>query len=265
MNNLTSDWPLSWGVDLWSRKRLAGLAPKLPETENHESFAFLKKVVSEIARSYRGGLSYVSSLKLPDGMMDGPKFWELNNFWPYYKNVKAPVLIFSTHSDPVVPYRLNSQTLQNKTLHVDSSNISVVDFPEGMHCTLPIPYDWKALSTLVQSYVMSHSPGFKIQERSLEMEIADSDKGLKLQYKVRRPEIKENFVRLTIDLADEKDKNREMNLNLPLSQFDFRFFNPEMSASEQWMMERWLNQNLNLKIVAKDGKSYLRATWPVAR
>ncbi len=55
-----------------------------------------------------------------------------------------------------------------------------------------------------------------------------------------------------------------MNLSLPLAQFDFRFFNSELSASEQEMIVRWLNQNLKLQMFHDGGKARLKAAWPVA-
>ncbi|HEY8269712.1 MAG TPA: hypothetical protein VIG33_02405, partial [Pseudobdellovibrionaceae bacterium] len=84
MKNLTSEKPFSFLVDLWSQKRLAGLAKKMTAVENHESFAFLPKMISEVVRTYHGGLSYVSSVKLPAGVEDGPQFFQLNDFWKNY-------------------------------------------------------------------------------------------------------------------------------------------------------------------------------------
>ncbi len=47
-------------VDLWSQQRLSGLNQKLPALVTYDGFSFLKKAIVEIARTYRGGLSYVS-------------------------------------------------------------------------------------------------------------------------------------------------------------------------------------------------------------
>jgi hypothetical protein len=146
----------------------------------------------------------------------------------------------------------------------------VVDFPQGIHCTLPVPYDWKAISTILQSYFLSHSPNFKLKEQALEMELGDESNrdfyngAIKVSYKVQQPEPKENFIRLTVELENEKEKRETLKLNLPLSQFDFHFFNKELSSSEQAMMERWVNQNLSMKVITKEGKPALRATWYLA-
>jgi hypothetical protein len=264
MHGLTAAKPEGYFVDLWSRKRLAGLYDKMPAVQDHPSFGFLEKAVSEVARTYSGGLSYVSSVKLPPGVTDGPNFWAQNDFWPAYRGVLEPVLVFATQDDPIVPFALNSQLLQNRQMHVESSNISVVDFNRGVHCTLPISYDWKTLSSLTQAYVLSHAPGFKLREQTVDMEVGDFDPTLKLKYKIRRPATKDKFIKVEVSLQEDKKETREMSLNLPLSEFDFRFLNAELSPSEQWMIERWANQNLDLRLVEKDRKAYLRTTWPVA-
>lgn len=267
MRNITTARPFSLAVDFWSQKRLAGLIPKMPSLENHGSFQFLGKAVSEVARTYQGGLSYVSSVKLPPGMEDGPKFWELNDFWGAYKNVRQPVLVMATHTDHLVPYSLNAQKLQNKIMKVESHNISVVDFNHGVHCTLPIPYDWKAVSMVLQTYILSHSPHFQLKEHTLEMELGDGSNDefykhpLKVSYKIQRPEPKDSFVKIAVEFENGKGKSDSLKLNLPLSQFDFHFFNQTLTKSEQFMIERWANHNISLKVLFKNGKSVLRVAW----
>jgi hypothetical protein len=87
---------------------------------------------------------------------------------------------------------------------------------------------------------------------------------VKVTYKVRPPEPKDSFIRLAVEFENEKGKTDSLKLNLPLSQFDFHFLNAELSSSEQAMMVRWLYQNLSMKVIRKDGKPTLRATWVVA-
>jgi len=270
MNVVTTERPFSYAVDLWSQKRLAEITKSLPGLKDYEAFSFLNKTVSEVVRTYQGGLSYVSSLKLPEGLKDGAQFWKLNDFWKNYKNVKSPVLIFANHTDLLVPFAINSQLLQTKSMNLESSNISVVDFNYGIHCTLPISYDWKVISSILQTYFLSHSPTFKLKEETLAMGLGDEGnsefyKGpLKVGFKVQRPEPKDAFVRIGVEFENSKGKTDTMKLNLPLSQFDFRFINPELSISEQTMIERWVNQNLNLTVVDERGTPTLKARWSVA-
>ncbi|GEM_PF-1513495 len=271
MVNLTQSGVKSAVVDLWSQERLKGLYSKIPGLVNFGSFEFLSTAIAEIARRYQGGLSYISSVKLPPGMKDGPEFWKLNDFWGFYQDVQEPVLIIATEQDPAVPYNLNSQRLLNKELKVASKNIRVVELPQGHHCTLPISYDWKMLATLFQSYILSHAPSFKMAERVLDMDITEeggtefSKDGLKISFKVQPPQKKASFVKLDLTLQNQSKQEKEMALSLPLSEFDFRFFNEELTVSEQEMLVRWLNHNLRMKIVNDGRKITLRTSWLVAK
>ncbi len=270
MESLTHSGVKSAFVDLWSRQRLKGLDQKIPSLVTYDNFSFLSKAISEIARTYHGGLSYVNAVKLPPGQEDSIHFWELNDFWRHYKQVEEPVLIYATEQDPAVPYDLNAQMLLNKDLKVDSKNIRVVELPHGVHCTLPIPYDWSALTSLFQSYILSHSPNFKMTEQKLEMDLSDEewtgffDSGSSVKFEVEEPGKKQGFVTVALEVENAKGKTKSMSLSLPLSQFDFRFFNKDMTGSEQEMIVRWLNQNLKVRIDQSKGKALLVAAWPVA-
>lgn len=270
MESLTHSGVKSAFVDLWSRQRLQGLDRKIPALESFESFSYLSKAISEIARTYHGGLSYVNSVRLPPGVEDNTHFWELNDFWRHYKHVEEPVLVYATEQDPAVPYDLNSQQLQNKELKVDSKNIRVVELPQGVHCTLPVPYDWSAITSLFQSYILSHSPDFKMTERHLDVDLSDEewkgffDQGSRVRFEVEEPGKKSGFVTIALEVENTKGKEKSMNLSLPLSQFDFRFLNQDMTGSEQEMIVRWLNQNLKISIDQSAGRATLRAVWPVA-
>lgn len=268
---LTESGVKSAFVDLWSRQRLAGLDKKLPSLVSYENFAFLSKAISEIARTYHGGLSYISTIRLPPGSQDGSDFWGQNDFWKHYKHVEQPVLIYATEEDPAVPFALNSELLQNKEMKIDSKNIRVVELSQGVHCTVPVPYDWHAVSGLLQAYILSHSPGFKLQERSLEVELTDEewdgffDGGSRVKFEVQEPNKKAGFVMVEMEVENAKGKEKTMSLSLPLSQFDFQFLNPKMTGAEQEMIVRWLNQNLQVSIESREGKYILKATWKVAQ
>lgn len=271
MTELTQGGFKSAFVDLWSRQRLQGLDAKIPTLVTHDSFSFLAKAISEISRTYRGGLSYNSSIKLQPGASDSENFWELNNFWKDYKQVEQPVLIYATQQDPAVPFDLNSQKLINKETTIPSKNIRVVELPQGVHCTLPVAYDWHVLSSLLQTYILSHSPGFSLEKRTLDFELDDEewkgffDKGSLVTFKVSEPGKKAGFANLEIEIENAKSKTKSMKLSLPLSQFDFRFLDDLISGPEQEMVVRWLNQNLKFTIIHENHKNTLRAEWNVAK
>lgn len=272
MESLTQSGVKSAFVDIWGRRRLGGLEEKMPGMVQYDSFKFLNKAVSEVARTYHGGLSYMSAVKLPPGMKDGEDFWAANDFWKFYQDVQEPVMIWATAQDALVPYALNSQQILNKQMKIASKNIRVVEFSEGFHCTLPIAYDWKFLSSMFQSYILSHSPHFTMNQQSLDLELNDSEwqsllsaGPISTHFEVDEPGRKKNFVNVEIKLINAKGKDKSMNLSLPLSEFDFRFLNPTLSSSEKEMIVRWLNQNLQLRVRQAAGKSNLQISWPVAR
>ncbi|NUN05140.1 MAG: hypothetical protein HUU57_05205, partial [Bdellovibrio sp.] len=271
MQAITDGGTMSTLVDLWSRERLDGIEERLPSVYPHARFAFLKNATAEIARTYQGGLSHNSSITLPPGMKDGSQFWELNNFWPRYKDVQEPVLIFANTQDPAVPFPLNSQKLVNKEIKVDSKNIRVIELPQGVHCTLAVPYDWHTLATLFQSYILSHAPELKLEEQKLDIDLFDeewksfAEAGTTAHFSLSEPSSKESFVTVVVTLTNAQGQNKSMNLSLPLSQFDFRFLNDELSSSERKMIVRWVNQNLRVSLEQKAQGPSLKATWSVVK
>lgn len=271
MRNITENGWRSALVDVWSQQRLSGLDEKVPSLKQYEAFRFMSKTVSEIARTYKGGLSYVSSIKLPPGMKDRGDFWALNDFWGFYQDVKQPVVIYATQQDSVVPFRLNSEKIRDGVMKINSKNLHVIDFPQGFHCTLPIPYDWAALTTLFQSYILSHSPGFKLEEKTFEVDLSDEewkgffDQGTHVKFKVPEPSTKDKFVTVAFTVTNSKKTEKSMRLSLPLSGFDFQFRNAELSQSEKDMIVRWVNQNLKARMTVKNGKPVLVASWKIAQ
>lgn len=270
LENLTQKGFSSRVFDIWAERRMANLKDYFEDLKDFPAFHFMDAVVEKLAKTYKGGLSYVSTIKLPPGMKDSPDFWEMNDFWKFYQDVQEPVLIVATQKDSLVPFEKNSQTLVNKKTKYDSKNIKVVDLPEGYHCTLPVVYDWQALAGLLQGYVLSHSPSFQLKEEKLEIDLQEEwpteffASPVQFEFQISWPAKSKNFVTLEIKARNDKDQKQEFNLSLPLSQFDFKFRDAEISKGEQQMLTRWLNQNLQVKLGTQTQKSLLRVSWPVA-
>ncbi|AHI05008.1 hypothetical protein BDW_02500 [Bdellovibrio bacteriovorus W] len=269
MEGLVAGGAKSAFVDYWGRQRLKGLDKKIPTLVTYDNFSFLSKAISEVAKIYQGGLSYNSSIQLPPGIKDGTNFWELNNFWKNYKDVQQPVMIYATSQDPAVPFSYNSQRLRDKTLDYSSKNIRVIELPQGIHCTLPVAYDWHSISSLLQSYVLSHSPKFKMVERKMTVDLLEEDSGeffkngAHAAFQALEPSKKAGFVSLKVKLENQAGKTKKMRLMLPTAEFDFRFLNSEMTASEQEMLVRWMNQNIRMDVLAE--AKQLEVRWSVAK
>lgn len=270
MGHLTQGGLESRLADIWAERRLAHLKKIYPDLKDFPAFHFLDAVVMRLVKNYRGGISYNSSIKLPPGMVDGTDFWALNNFWKFYKDVQDPVLIVATQKDPVVDFKNNAQAIQNKTLKIDSKNIKVVDVAEGLHCTLPVVYDWQAVASVLQGYILSHSPKFKTQERHFDMDMKEEWEAAFFQtpvavdFNLDWPKLDKGFVTLEIRAKNQNGDKETFNVSLPLSEFDYTLRNKEITEMDQQMLTRWLNQNISIQVGVKDQKSLLRISWPVA-
>ncbi len=284
MNQLTQGKENSALLDIWSRRRLAGLVSQTPALSKDSGHSFLAKAVSEAVLKFKGGLSFDGSLvKLPPGMHDGADFWAQNNYWKYYHDVDVPVLILATEKDPLVSLELNAQTLDVDKNKGAYKNLSVVKFALGSHCLLSEPYDWKFLATMIQSYILSHSPGFVMQERKMTIELLESElSGLNVKkdqalgpslgtqplaasFEIKEPDRAKDFVTLQLKIRRgiRSETFKVMSLTLPLSDFDFHFLNAELKRPERLMIVRWLNQNLQVNIEQQSGKADLKVKWPV--
>jgi len=270
MENVTGKGLMGFFADFWSQHRLKQLTTIYPALEKAPNSEFLQTAISEMAQAYQGGLSYTPDIHLPPGMKNNLGFWGVNNYWKYYQHSSVPVLIFATKHDPIVPFASNSQLLMDKQIKIESNNIKVVEFNQGVHCTLPVPYDWKVISSLLQSYILSHSPNFKLKQQSLEMEISEEwpvenlQSAIKTTFKVEWPDPKKSYVTLFVKAENDQGRQTQFSFNLPLSQFDYTFLNPEVSDSERAMMGRWLEQNISIDVYRKGQQSMLKISWPVA-
>ena len=268
MHVLTQEGTFSKLADFWGRNRLRGLETHLPRINEYKMFGYMDKALEELVRSFKGGLSYNSTVKLPPGMMDSDHFWELNDFWKYYRQVKEPVVIFANDRDPVVPYAINSELLKNKTIKVDSQNLSVIDLPKGVHCTLPIPYDWASLTSILSSYILSHSVHFKMQENVIPIALQGPDwdrvkASEVLRFRVKKPRAKSHFAQITIDIKDTDGDTKTLGWNMSLESLDFKFLNPSLTNSEREMIVRWLYQNMRVRLQGDSGKN-LVLSWRTA-
>ena len=122
---------------------------------------------------------------------------------------------------------------------------------------------------MMQSYILSHSPSFRMKEKNLTVDLMDDEwKGFFVgpvidNYEVKEPAKDQKFVRLEIHLVNSKKSDKSMNLSLPLSEFDFRFLNQDLTTAEKQMIVRWLNQNWKVDVL-QGAKPALKVSWNVA-
>ncbi len=266
MSGLTNKEYYAPLIDVWSRRRLSGIFLKDPEFKANSYFSFLPTLITKIEKSYQGGLSYNSDIKLPEGMLDHADFWGVNDYWKFYENIKEPVLIFATQQDPAVNFNDNSKTILEKKIGQNTRNLNVVEMKRGYHCTLPVAYDWANQVTLYQNYFLSQAPEFSLITKSVELEnFQEKDLKNLTDYKIEISQASENtdFLRGLV-VRTFLDKEQKWPFAISLKDLDFIFPDKTLSTSEREMLVRWAHQNLNLEISQIDPKKIV-ITWKVAK
>jgi hypothetical protein len=80
---------------------------------------------------------------------ESKSLFQLNNFWPIYKNEKTPFQIVATPNDPLVNNGINSDRIKNGKQPGDFSKTSFLEL-QGIHCALAAEYEWPFLVEVVR-------------------------------------------------------------------------------------------------------------------
>lgn len=98
--------------------------------------------------------SLVPNMKWPANfkahLENSKSFYELNNFWPYFQNVKTPIMIYTTPNDPLVINEINSEKIFKGQQPGDFSSVKFERLDKGVHCGLPSVYRWGYIVKLVK-------------------------------------------------------------------------------------------------------------------
>ena len=89
------------------------------------------------------------SLEFRKFLSESKSLFQLNNFWPIYKNTKTPFQIVATLNDPLVNNGINSDRIKNKTHPGDFTKTSFLQL-DGVHCALAAEYEWPFLVEVVR-------------------------------------------------------------------------------------------------------------------
>jgi len=76
-------------------------------------------------------------------------FYELQKFWPIYKNERTPISIYTTPHDPAVMNNLNSNLIRDKKQPGKFTRVEFTEL-EGLHCALAPEYQWPFLVELTK-------------------------------------------------------------------------------------------------------------------
>jgi pimeloyl-ACP methyl ester carboxylesterase len=188
-------------------------------------------------------------VRLPPGF-ENKMFTERLNFWPEWKNVHSPFLVFATESDPIVPYDLNSGMLADHDIDVGDSNLAVVNLPKGYHCSIPAAYNWRAFTDILQKYIKVNAKEWVPQSTGMQS-------GLELGGRKFEVQVGEFDAKLTIldGLA-----NRFAIIPATMISNGLGVKGP-FSHESSSMIRRWLEQTLHSKPKDQDKNKDMDVFW----
>ena len=76
--------------------------------------------------------------------------FELNDFWPVYKGVKTPIMIYTTPNDPLVINALNSERIFRGVQPGEFDDVKYQRLERGIHCGLAPAYQWDYIVKLLR-------------------------------------------------------------------------------------------------------------------
>lgn len=247
------------GADFWSSLRLEGLKKKDPILADYEFVdvfklrpVFLPRMIKFLEEEFEKNPPDTSGIILPAKFLN-KTLWQANDFWAHYRNVKSPVLVFGTVSDAMVSPADNIFWLDSKARDW-KSNMGVVIFEEGFHCTLPIAYDWASTASLFNARIMAYDSSVKVDQKTLEisdhLETDDVEAIEKSHFEVAWVDGGRSVIL----------KFPHFSVSIPLEDLDFKF--EKIADPERTSIERWIYQNVQGRVVRDGDKIKAHLFWP---
>jgi pimeloyl-ACP methyl ester carboxylesterase len=270
MNSLARPNILGVGADYWSSLRLEGLKNRDPLLDDYgvsDLFKFkpifLPRAMKWVTEQFEKNPIPIGSIELPPAPYSNKTFWQANDFWTAYRNVASPVLVVGTVNDAMVSPAENIFWLKGKS-RAWNSNIGVVVFEEGFHCTLPIAYDWASIASLFNGRIMAYDQNTRISYRNASVEVADNfDEDISeihdLKFTLGWANENKDVI---LKVNSEKHERISFTTTIPVEQLDFKFHEP-LKDPEKLSVERWLNHNLDIKLVKEGSKIKAQLRFPV--
>lgn len=258
-------------MNYWASRRLQVIKDKIPGLERHN---FIPDFLSWIQKSYKGPLisinGKVAGIQLPDAVeriisenQNGSDlFWQLNNYWPWFQNVRTPVLILSTRKDPIVSWFLNTGRLEEGKLNLKDSDVRSFSFSEGYHCSLPVAYDWASLATVMQTYFLKMSPNYQSAKHEIRVPLGENLEqrlrqgkappflDLKFEVFLQAAEVfvTVRFVSKATPSFWDQVLAPQMTAKLPLSEMEFPIEKTVLTEDESSLLRRWAYQNIRARL-----------------
>lgn len=149
-------------IDIWNSQRLKSLADKNPLLKDitplkillEEKPLFGPAVMKWLQLEARTPRLMVNDLPMAakKHIEDSQTMYDLNNFWPIFKNEKTPLSIVITNNDPLVVPELNAKKIINQTQSGTFKKTTVEEL-NGMHCSLAENYEWPFLMNYFRTHL----------------------------------------------------------------------------------------------------------------
>lgn len=252
----------------WTRGKLSHLAESEPVALRE--WSFLQDLVLLAGQRYRGPVSATAETRWPAGWgLQIQDFLKAQKLIQQLPVASTPLQIFVTRHDPMVPPSLNADKISQGKIKL-GENVQVTTFQEGVHCSLPGPYDWQRLSSLFQSFFRNFSANLNERVETLSVDLTDDV----LKTLTESLDFELNFEQgqdfVSVQVFDSRrgfydflkfwDRPRKV-VRLSLASLDWQRSGGLMNQEDEDLLRRWLNQNLSIRIERSEQKLIL--SWPV--
>lgn len=155
-------------LDLWNSRRFKALYDKNPSLNDiplwkeffdltprftPAAFAWINQKEPKPLLELQAFRNQFSDLRFEKNFIDhvenSKSFYQLNEFWPIFKNQKTPIKIYVTPNDPAVVNFLNTDLIRNGRQAGDFSKTEIIDL-KGTHCGLASEYQWPFLVEMLK-------------------------------------------------------------------------------------------------------------------
>jgi len=96
-----------------------------------------------------------TEIQWPKGLLEqitqSTSFYEMNDFWKVYQNVKTPIMIYSTPKDFLVTNQFNTDLIFEGKQPGDFSSVKIEKLDRGVHCGLAAAYMWDDVVKMIRS------------------------------------------------------------------------------------------------------------------
>lgn len=270
LDSLTRRGPLGLGADYWSYLRLEGLRKKVPELDGYPLLKaltlkpqFLPRVMADVAQKFPIRRPDLGLVILPPPPFQIDDFWKANDFWSLYRNVSSSVLVLGSEKDAMVSPVENLHWLKDNAPFWNSQ-IGVVVLEESFHCTLPIAYDWSTITALLNARIMSMDPSREAPLGQAKIEISSQVTALFVStsetFLLESSWTPDGKLRLRYRVGETIEGAR-FTIEAPLQGLDFKF-HQSLTSADRVSVERWVRQNLQVRVSIEDRKVFALMSWP---